>query len=108
MASNVIHFTAEALSDDKLKDMGLVLVDFWASWCGPCRMMAPIIDDLAEELQGKVTVGKLNIDDYTEYAVGKGIVSIPTLMLFKDGQEVGKLIGVQPKEAVLQLIDSAK
>ena len=108
MADNVIHFTAEALSDEKLKSMGMVLVDFWASWCGPCRMMAPTIDELAEELKGKVTVGKLNIDDYTEFAVGKGIVSIPTLMLFKDGQEAGKLIGVQPKEAVLQMIDSAK
>ena len=107
MAANVINFTAEALSDDKLKDMGLVLVDFWATWCGPCRMMAPTVEEISDELSGKLTVGKLNIDDYTDYAIAKGVVSIPTLMLFKDGVEVGRLIGVQPKEAVLDLIAKA-
>ena len=107
MAANVIHFTAEALTKENLKGKGLVLVDLWASWCGPCRMLAPVIDELSEELKGRVIVGKLNIDDYTEFAIGLGVMSIPTLILFKDGEEAGRMIGVQPKQAILDMIDRA-
>ena len=107
MASNVIHFTAEALNKEKLKGKGLVLVDLWASWCGPCRMLAPVIDELSEELKGRVIVGKLNIDDYTEFAIGLGVMSIPTLILFRDGEEAGRMIGVQPKQAILDMINRA-
>ena len=107
MAANVIHFTAEALTKENLKGKGLVLVDLWASWCGPCRMLAPVIDELSEELKGRVIVGKLNIDDYTEFAIGMGVMSIPTLILFRDGEEAGRMIGVQPKQAILDMIDRA-
>lgn len=107
MAANVIHFTADALKKENLKGKGLVLVDMWASWCGPCRMLAPTIDELAVELNGKVIVGKLNIDDYTDFAVGLGVMSIPTLILFKDGEEAGRMIGVQPKQAILDMINRA-
>lgn len=107
MAANVITFTAEALTKENLKGKGLVLVDLWAAWCGPCRMLAPVVEELSEELKGKVIVGKLNIDEYTEFAIGMGVMSIPTLILFKDGEEVGRMIGVQPKQAILDMIARA-
>lgn len=96
------NFEQEILNSDRP-----VLVDFWASWCGPCRMLAPVIDELSEELKGRVIVGKLNIDDYTEFAIGLGVMSIPTLILFKDGEEAGRMIGVQPKQAILDMIERA-
>ncbi len=107
MSNNVINFTAEALTKANLKGKGLVLVDLWASWCGPCKMLAPTVEEIADELKGKVIVGKLNIDDYTEFAIGLGVMSIPTLILFKDGEEVGRLVGVQPKQAILNMIERA-
>ena len=107
MSNNVINFTAEALMKENLKNKGLVLVDLWAGWCGPCKMLAPTVEALADELKGKVIVGKLNIDDYTEFAIGLGVMSIPTLILFKDGNEVGRLVGVQPKQAILNMIERA-
>jgi len=107
MSNNVINFTAEALTKENLKGKGLVLVDLWASWCGPCKMLAPVVDEIADELKGKVIVGKLNIDDYTEFAIGLGVMSIPTLILFKDGEEVGRLVGVQPKQIILNMIERA-
>ena len=107
MAANVINFTSDALMKENLKGKGLVLVDFWASWCGPCRMLAPVVEELAVELQGKVIVGKLNIDEYTDFAIALGVMSIPTLILFRDGEEVGRMIGVQPKQAILDMINRA-
>lgn len=107
MSNNVINFTAEALTKEKLKNKGLVLVDLWAGWCGPCKMLAPTVEELADELKGKVIVGKLNIDDYTEFAIGLGVMSIPTLILFKNGEEAGRLVGVQPKQAIVNMIERA-
>ena len=107
MSNNVINFTAEALTKANMKGKGLVLVDLWASWCGPCKMLAPTVEEIADELKGKVIVGKLNIDDYTEFAIGLGVMSIPTLILFKDGEEDGRLVGVQPKHAILNMIERA-
>ena len=108
MSEMVKKFTAADLAPEKLKEMGLVLVDFWATWCGPCRMLAPVVEEVAAEMQGKVTVGKMDIDEDTQFAIGLGIASIPTLILYKDGEEVGRLIGVQPKQAILGMILSAK
>ncbi|AFK87000.1 thioredoxin [Thermoanaerobacterium saccharolyticum] len=74
-----------------------VLVDFWAEWCGPCRMVSPIIEELAEDYEGKVKVGKINVDEENELAMQFRIMSIPTIALFKDGKMVDKIIGARPK-----------
>jgi len=82
-----------------------VLVDFWASWCGPCRSLAPVIDELAEDYYGKVTVGKVNVDEEGELAAKFRIMSIPTIMLFKGGQAVEKTVGARPKNDFIRMID---
>ncbi len=77
-----------------------VLVDFWAPWCGPCRMVSPVVDELAREYAGKLKVVKVNTDEAPNVAVQYNIMSIPTLMIFKDGQRVDQIIGAQPKQAI--------
>ena len=100
----VIHFSKEGF--DKAVSQGApVLVDFWADWCGPCKMLAPTIDALAEKYDGKVVVGKVNVDDEGELAAQFGVMSIPTIILFKDGKEVKRTVGVQPPAAFEQLIE---
>lgn len=83
-----------------------VLLDLWAAWCGPCRMIAPIIDEIAKELAGKVMVGKLNVDENQMTAARFGVQSIPTLLILKNGQEVERIVGAQPKQAILNKIRS--
>lgn len=80
-----------------------VLVDFWASWCGPCKMLSPIIAQIAEEQEGKVKVGKINVDEQQELAVQYRVMSIPTLIVFKNGEAVAQSVGVQPKEQIESL-----
>jgi len=77
-----------------------VLVDAWAAWCGPCRMIAPVIDELAGELAGRLRVAKLNVDENPATAARFGLQSIPTLLVFKDGREVNRIVGVQPKSEI--------
>lgn len=77
-----------------------ILLDFWAAWCGPCRMIAPIIDSLAKEFAGKAVIGKLNVDENQQTAARFGVQSIPTLLVLKNGHEVDRIIGAQPKEAI--------
>ena len=99
----VITLTAENFEEEVLKSEQPVLVDFWAVWCGPCKMLSPVVDQIAEETQG-VKVGKLNIDDEMDIAEKYGIMSIPTLMLFKNGEPVNQLVGVQPKSVIENLL----
>lgn len=84
---------------------GLVLVDFWAPWCGPCKMIAPVLEELDSEIGDKVKIVKLNVDDNQETAGKFGIMSIPTLLLMKDGNVVDQVVGFQPKEALEEMIN---
>ena len=84
-----------------------VLVDFWAAWCGPCRMVAPIIDDLTEEYEGKAVIGKVDVDANQEFAAKYGVRNIPTVLLFKGGEVVDKQVGVAPKATYAAKIDAA-
>ena len=83
-----------------------VLVDFWAVWCGPCRMVAPVVEELAGEYEGKVAVAKLNVDENPKTASQYGIMSIPTLLIFKDGAPVSNIIGFRPKAELKKSIDA--
>lgn len=95
-AFNEKTFQSEVLDSGKL-----ALVDFWASWCGPCKMLGPTIDELAVELEGKVLVGKVNVDEEQDLAVRYQVSTIPTILIIKDGKVVKSLIGVRPKEDFL-------
>ncbi|WP_219834480.1 thioredoxin [Paenibacillus sp. R14(2021)] len=81
-------------------ESGVTLVDFWAPWCGPCKMQLPIVDELSGELAGAATIGKINVDEEPELASQFGVMSIPTLIIFKDGQPVDKMVGLQSKDAL--------
>ena len=83
-----------------------VLIDFWAAWCGPCRMLAPIVKDLAEEFEGKAIVGKLDIDTHKEFATKYGVRNIPTVLIFKNGEVVEKQVGVAPKNVYSQKLEA--
>ena len=98
--------TDASFESDVLKAPGPVLVDFWAEWCGPCKMIAPALEDLANELGEKVTVAKLNIDENPKTPGQFGVRGIPTLMLFKDGKVAATKIGALPKGALIQWVES--
>jgi thioredoxin 1 len=96
--------TATDANFEEMVKSGTVLVDFWASWCGPCRMLAPVIDDLNQELGSQLTIVKLNVDEYGQLAAKFEVMSLPTMILFKDGKQVEKIIGYQSKRALHDLI----
>ena len=97
--AEVIHANAAALQQ-ALQQNPVVLCDFWATWCGPCKMLAPVIEQLAEEYAGRVAVLKVDVDRNQELAAQYGIMSIPTLIYFEDGKQIGKAVGVQMKEQI--------
>ena len=90
---------------DQSISSGVALVDFWAEWCGPCKMQLPIIEEFSSEMEGKATVGKVNVDEQLELAQSFGIQSIPTLILFKDGKPVKKLVGLHSKESLYEEVN---
>lgn len=95
--------TKEQFTEEVLNNKGLVLVDFYATWCGPCMMLAPTIDEISEEYKDKVEVVKVNIDDNQELAIKYNIMSIPTLALFKEGKLENMLIGLRSKEEIVRM-----
>ena len=97
MAGSVLEFTDSNFQTEVLSSQQPVLVDFWAPWCGPCKMLAPTIEQLAGEFEGKVRIGKLNTDDNPQVASSYGISAIPTVLLFKGGSIVDRFVGVTPK-----------
>ncbi|MCI9104460.1 MAG: thioredoxin [Lachnospiraceae bacterium] len=97
-------FTSENFEAEVLKSDKPVLVDFYADWCGPCKMMAPLVEQLAEELAEEAVIGKLNVDDCEDIAMKYGVMNIPTLILFKNGQETERVIGVQSREVLERMI----
>lgn len=107
MAGNVREFTDSNFKHEVLESNQPVLVDFWAPWCGPCRMLAPTIEELASEYDGSVKVGKLNTDESPETASTYGINSIPTVLLFKGGEVVESFVGLQPKPQFEKAIEKA-
>ena len=92
--------------DENINKYSIIVVDCWAPWCGPCRMVGPVIDDLAKEMQGKIVFGKLNVDENQMTTTKYQIMSIPSLLVFKNGKLVDKLVGAMPKEMLLQKLES--
>jgi thioredoxin 1 len=104
-ASNIVTLTKENFEQEVLLSPVPVLVDFWAEWCGPCKAVAPILDELAEEYLGKVRIGKVNIDDHQELAVEYGVRAIPTLLLFKSGEVAHQMVGLRSKRDFKEKLD---
>ncbi|AIN16915.1 MULTISPECIES: thioredoxin TrxA [Yersinia] len=106
MSDKIIHLSDESFGTKVLEADGLVLVDFWAEWCGPCKMIAPILDEIAEEYEGRLTITKLNIDDNQATAPKYGIRGIPTLLLFRDGEVVATKVGALSKGQLKEFLDA--
>lgn len=104
--SKPIEFTDNNFSDEVEKSDNPVLVDFWAEWCGPCRMVGPVVEELAGEYKGKAKIGKVNVDNNPEVSVKYGIRSIPALLIFKNGEVVDQIIGAVPKNQIKSKLDA--
>ena len=101
----MLTLTQENFSKEVLESPQPVLVDFWAEWCGPCKMLGPILDELAQEYDGRLRIGKVNIDEHQDLAVQYGIRSIPTLLLFKQGQVADQIVGLRSKKELKMSVD---
>jgi len=102
-----LEITDATFDEVVLKSDKPVLVDFWAAWCGPCRMVGPVIEEIANDYEGKAVVGKVDVDANQEFAAKYGVRNIPTVLLFKDGEVIDKQVGVAPKSTYTQKIDAA-
>ncbi len=105
MSEKIIALSDEKFEADVINASGPVLVDFWAEWCGPCKMIAPILDEIAQEYEGKITIGKLNVDENNETPPKYGIRGIPTLLLFKDGGVAATKVGALSKTQLKEFIE---
>jgi thioredoxin 1 len=105
MSENVHKFTDQNFDSDVSKSNIPVLIDFWASWCGPCKAIAPVIDEIAGEYNGKVLVGKVDVDQNQDTAMKYGVRSIPTLLIIKDGKVVNQIVGAVPKQNITTMLD---
>ena len=103
----MLELTKDNFKEEVLDSEKPVLVDFWATWCIPCKMIAPIVNEISNEYNGKCKVAKLNIDDAMEIATKFGVMNIPTIILFKDGKEFTRIVGVASKESILKKIEGA-
>ena len=106
MSDNTIQFTSDSFESKVLNSNKPVLVDFWAEWCGPCKVLTPIIDELANEYLGKVSIGKLNVDQNSDIASTYGIRSIQCLLFFKDGKVEKQIMGAVPKTEISEILDT--
>ncbi len=106
MAEGIVELTNATWEKEVLQSTGVVMVDFWAVWCGPCRIIAPTVEELAKEYSGKIKVGKLNTDENPDVASKYKIMGIPTVMFFKNGQKVDQIVGAVPKPQLKAKIDS--
>lgn len=100
----VLHITKDNFEEQVLQSDKPVLLDFWASWCGPCRMVSPIVDEVAEESDGSYKVGKVNVDEQPELAAQYGVMSIPTLLVIENGKTKTSSVGARPKDAILAML----
>lgn len=108
MASeNIIQLKDATFKNEVLEAKEPVLVDFWAAWCGPCKMIAPVIEELAEDYKGKVKICKLNVDENGKTAQDYGVMSIPTMILYKNGEEMQRLVGFMPKANIAKALEQA-
>ncbi len=105
MGANVIKFTDSNFDAEVVKAGTPVLVDFWAEWCGPCRMMSPVLDELAPAYAGKLKIGKLNVDENQDTPSNFGVMNIPTMIVFKGGKEIDRIIGAMPKAELQKKLD---
>lgn len=107
MSELIRNVTDASFEADVLQADGPVLVDYWAAWCGPCKMIAPLLDDAAKQYEGRVTIAKLNVDDNPDTAAKYGVRGIPTLMLFKDGKAVATKVGAMSKSQLASFLDES-
>lgn len=107
MSQNALEITSDNFEESVIKNDKPVLVDFWAEWCSPCRMLTPVVDQIAQDYEGRAVVGKINIDGEPDLAGRYGVMSIPTLIVFKGGEVAGKSVGVVSKDKIAAMLDDA-
>ena len=106
MSQNVKEYSTDDFKSEVVESDAPVLVDFWAEWCGPCKVIAPVVEELANDYEGKIKFGKVNVDDHNTVASEYGVRSIPTLLIFKNGTVVNQIVGAVPKEKITAILDT--